>query len=57
MIDFRDKKITVMGLGLLGRGIGIVKYLTGKGARVIVTDLKSAQALKPSVEEINKFYK
>jgi UDP-N-acetylmuramoylalanine--D-glutamate ligase len=56
-MDFRDKKITVMGLGLLGRGIGIVKYLAGKGARVTVTDLKSNSILKSSVAEVRHFLK
>ncbi|MFA5412971.1 MAG: UDP-N-acetylmuramoyl-L-alanine--D-glutamate ligase [Patescibacteria group bacterium] len=57
MINFRDKKITVMGLGLLGRGVGVVKFLVGKGAKVTVTDLKSAKDLAPSVHEIKKFLK
>jgi len=57
MINFRDKKITVMGLGLLGRGIGVVKFLAEKGARVTVTDLKTPQILKSSVGEIKKFLK
>ncbi|MFZ5363870.1 MAG: UDP-N-acetylmuramoyl-L-alanine--D-glutamate ligase [Patescibacteria group bacterium] len=56
-MDFKDKKITVMGLGLLGRGIGVVKYLAGKGAKVTVTDLKSAKDLAPSVLEIKKILK
>ena len=46
-----------MGLGLLGRGIGIVKYLAGKGARVTVTDLKSNSILKSSVAEVRHFLK
>lgn len=46
-----------MGLGLLGRGIGIVKFLAGKGGKVTVTDLKTAQILRPSVLEIKKFLK
>ena len=57
MINFRDKKITVMGLGLLGRGVGVVKFLAEKGARVTVTDLKSAKDLAPSVREIKIFLK
>ncbi len=56
-MDFKDKKITVMGLGLLGRGVGVVKFLVGKGARVTVTDLKSAKDLAPSVLEIKNFLK
>ena len=46
-----------MGLGLLGRGIGIVKYLVEKGAKVTVTDLKTAKELKSSINEIKKFHK
>lgn len=57
MINFQGKIITVMGLGLLGRGVGVVKFLVGRGARVTVTDLKTAQSLKPSVNEIKKLLK
>lgn len=57
MLNFRNQKITVMGLGLLGRGVGVVKYLISKGAKVLVTDLKSEKELKPSVEEIKRFFK
>lgn len=46
-----------MGLGLLGRGIGVVKFLMEKGAKLTVTDLKSEKELKPSVLEIKSFYK
>jgi len=37
---FKNKKITVMGLGLLGRGIGVVKFLAEQGVKLTVTDLK-----------------
>jgi UDP-N-acetylmuramoylalanine-D-glutamate ligase len=40
---FRGKKITVMGLGLLGRGLGDVRYLASSGADLIVTDLKTKE--------------
>jgi UDP-N-acetylmuramoylalanine--D-glutamate ligase len=52
---FKGKNITVMGLGLLGRGIGDVRYLAGCGANLIVTDLKSAEDLKTSVEALKEF--
>lgn len=52
---FRGKKITVMGLGLLGRGVGDAKYLAECGAEIIVTDLKSVEALAESVEQLKKF--
>lgn len=47
---FKDKKVTVMGLGLLGRGIGDARYIAEAGAaEVIVTDLKSETELASSV--------
>jgi UDP-N-acetylmuramoylalanine--D-glutamate ligase len=52
---FRNKKITVMGLGLLGRGVGDVAYLAESGADLIVTDLKSAEVLKESLDTLAAF--
>ncbi len=48
-VHFRGKAITVMGLGLLGRGVGDVKYLAECEADLIVTDLKSEKELADSV--------
>jgi len=47
---FKDKKITIMGLGLFGGGVGAVKYLASQGADVTVTDLKSAEELSASLK-------
>jgi UDP-N-acetylmuramoylalanine--D-glutamate ligase len=52
---FKGKNITVMGLGLLGRGVGDIAYLASCGANLIVTDLKSAEDLKVSIESLKKF--
>ena len=52
---FKGKKITVMGLGLLGRGIGYTKFLAECGADLIVTDLKTKEQLTTSVKVFNKF--
>jgi UDP-N-acetylmuramoylalanine--D-glutamate ligase len=49
---FRGKKITVMGLGLLGRGLGDTKFLVRCGAQVTVTDLKTQKQLETSVEAL-----
>jgi UDP-N-acetylmuramoylalanine--D-glutamate ligase len=49
---FKDKKITVFGLGLHGGGVGTVKFLVANGAKVIVTDLKSKEQLAPSIEKL-----
>ncbi|MFZ3011707.1 MAG: UDP-N-acetylmuramoyl-L-alanine--D-glutamate ligase [Minisyncoccia bacterium] len=52
---FKDKKITVMGLGLLGRGLGYTKFLAECGADLIVTDLKPSTALRSSLKELRKY--
>ena len=54
--NFKDKKITVMGLGLLGRGVNDAKFLADCGAELIVTDLKPKEELKESLA-ILKDYK
>ncbi len=51
---FKDKKITVHGLGLLGRGIGDVIFLAKEGADLIVTDLKVKDDLADSLVRIKK---
>ncbi len=50
--DLKGKKITVMGLGLHGGGIGAVRFLHALGAKLIVTDLKSKEALASSMEKL-----
>ncbi len=54
-VDFEGKKITLMGLGLLGRGVGDAKYLASCGAELIVTDLKSAEELAFSLGALKEF--
>lgn len=49
---FNGKSVTVMGLGLLGRGLNDVKFLAKYCKQVLVTDLKSAEDLKTSLSEI-----
>jgi len=45
-------KITVMGLGKFGGGIGAAKFLAEHGADVTVTDLKSTNQLAVSIAEL-----
>jgi UDP-N-acetylmuramoylalanine--D-glutamate ligase len=52
---FKDKKITVMGLGLLGRGIGYTKFLAECGADLVVTDLKTKDQLTTSLKQLSRF--
>jgi UDP-N-acetylmuramoylalanine--D-glutamate ligase len=52
---FKGKRITVMGLGLLGRGVGDARYLAELGAELVVTDLKSREELAESVAQLESF--
>lgn len=53
---FKDKKVTVMGLGLLGRGVGDAAYIAEAGAaEVIVTDLKTETELQESFIRMKGF--
>ncbi|MFA6445951.1 MAG: UDP-N-acetylmuramoyl-L-alanine--D-glutamate ligase [Candidatus Paceibacterota bacterium] len=59
MIDnkqyFKGKKITVMGLGLLGGALNDTKFLAEHGAELTVTDLKTAEQLKSSLDVLQSF--
>ncbi len=52
---FKGKKITVMGLGLLGRGVGDAAFLAECGADLIVTDMKTKEQLADSLEKLNAY--
>jgi len=52
---FSGKKITVMGLGLLGRGVGDVEFLAQCGAKLTVTDLKKKSELAISLKKLKKY--
>jgi UDP-N-acetylmuramoylalanine--D-glutamate ligase len=53
MSEFAGQRITVMGLGLLGGGVGVSRFLAGQGARVTVTDTKDDQTLAESVAKLD----
>lgn len=55
MMDFNGKHITVMGLGSLGGGVGVIKFLAQKGARLLVTDLKREDELAESLQKLKKY--
>jgi UDP-N-acetylmuramoylalanine--D-glutamate ligase len=52
---FSGKKITVLGLGLLGRGVGDVAFLAEQGAELIVTDKKTEAELAGSLLRLSGF--
>lgn len=51
--DIKDKHVTVMGLGLNGGGEASVKFFLKHGAYVTVTDMKTADELRPTIESIS----
>ena len=51
--DIKDKKVTIMGLGLNGGGEAAVRFFLNKGAFVTVTDMKTEEQLKATVDKLN----
>ena len=52
MSDWSGTRVTVMGLGAFGGGVGVARHLAGLGARVQVTDTKPAASLAASIESL-----
>ncbi len=50
---FTGRRVTVMGLGRFGGGVGAARFLVEQGAQVTVTDLRDEAALAPSLEELS----
>lgn len=50
--DYAGLSVTVMGLGLFGGGAAAARFFAARGARVTVTDLRSARELAPALEAI-----
>ena len=57
LAEFKNKKILIMGLGLLGGGIETVKFLAKKGGRLTITDLRSKAKLKPALQALKQVKK
>ncbi|MBI4530036.1 MAG: UDP-N-acetylmuramoyl-L-alanine--D-glutamate ligase, partial [Candidatus Latescibacteria bacterium] len=53
--SFRGRRVTVIGLGSFGGGIGATTFLVRKGAFVTVTDLKREEDLRESIEALREF--
>jgi len=50
--DLSGARITVMGLGRFGGGVGVTRWLVSQGADVLLTDLDPADKLTPSLDQI-----
>ncbi|MEI7480089.1 MAG: UDP-N-acetylmuramoyl-L-alanine--D-glutamate ligase [bacterium] len=52
---FKGKNVTMIGLGLLGRGLNDAKFLAEAGVDLTVTDLKKAKDLATTLKKLEKF--
>jgi len=53
--ELKGKRITIMGLGLNQGGLGVTRFLAKKGAKILVTDLKSPAELESSLKQLSNF--
>ena len=51
-VDFRGKKILIMGLGLHGGGVGAARFFAGRGASLTITDLRTEKELQGSLAQL-----
>lgn len=52
MINLKDKKVLIMGLGRFGGGVGAARFAAEHGAAVTVTDKSTADELANAIEAI-----
>jgi UDP-N-acetylmuramoylalanine--D-glutamate ligase len=52
---FEGKRVTLMGLGLLGRGVGDAEFLAPLCRELVVTDKKTEEELGTSVARLKEF--
>ncbi|MBI4879659.1 MAG: UDP-N-acetylmuramoyl-L-alanine--D-glutamate ligase [Planctomycetes bacterium] len=50
--ELKGRRVLVMGLGLFQGGAAVVRFLVARGAEVVVTDLRSEEALAPTLAEL-----
>ncbi len=50
--EFAGQRVVVMGLGRFGGGVGVTRFLVGRGASVLVTDQDPADKLSKSIAEL-----
>lgn len=54
-MNLRDKKVLLVGLGILGGGVATAKWLLRQGATLTITDIKDEKDLLPSLEKLKEF--
>lgn len=51
--NWTNKRVTVMGLGRFGGGVGVTRWLVRNGAKVLVTDNQPTEKLTASLKKIS----
>ncbi|MBI3486374.1 UDP-N-acetylmuramoyl-L-alanine--D-glutamate ligase [Candidatus Daviesbacteria bacterium] len=54
-MNYKNTKVLILGLGLNQGGVGSAKFFAKAGALVLVTDLKTKEQLKPSLDQLKQF--
>lgn len=54
-MKLENKKVLLMGLGVLGGGVASARWLLEEGARLTITDMKDEAALAPSLEKLEEY--
>ncbi|MEX0870129.1 MAG: UDP-N-acetylmuramoyl-L-alanine--D-glutamate ligase [Candidatus Spechtbacterales bacterium] len=54
-MNYKNKKILIMGLGIHGGGVDDALFFMKNGADVVVTDLRDKEDLAPSIDKINNY--
>lgn len=52
MTSFQGKRVTIMGLGRFGGGVGVTRYMVAQGAHVTVTDMAARDDLQNSLAQL-----
>jgi UDP-N-acetylmuramoylalanine--D-glutamate ligase len=53
-MEFQNRRVTVMGLGHFGGGVGAARWLARRGAKVTVTDLAGETVLAESLKRLQE---
>ncbi len=51
--NYQGRRVTIMGLGLFGGGVGAARFFAERGAQVTVTDKRGEEDLAPSVKALS----
>lgn len=53
--SYKNKKVLIFGLGINQGGLGAARFFVQNGAQVRITDLKTADQLKVSMDQLRQF--